>query len=230
MPATRRPFGRARGGASGGVFFGVDVAGWALFSRAGFKDQSSWYAAVAPPVPAGQALRPLNRQAVDVGTPEKPAPADRPHRRQAAIVREDADGVRRKSEHARGVARGEEVVGIGCSWVCPRSRKRFVGTARTRRNHFYEPRQRRPRKWWPAPIFGSAPRQQGDRGFAGESPPQGARTLVDLRRLGASSSTLAPATASGAVAEVLNKFRRIRDTNAFLPPPKAGSVPPGLLP
>ena len=39
-----------------------------------------------------------------------------------------------------------------------------------------------------------------DRGFVGESPPQGARTLVDLRRFGAGSSTLAP-PAMGALSQ-----------------------------
>jgi hypothetical protein len=58
-------------------------------------------------------LRTLNGQAVDVGTPEKPAPADRPHGRKAAVVGENADGVRRQSENAGRVARGEEVIWMG---------------------------------------------------------------------------------------------------------------------
>ena len=117
-PATRRPFGS-----------GARRSIW----RRVFRCRRSRMSLVLPrriqglvlrvrrrrpsAVPARQALRPLNRQAVDVGTPEKPASADRSHRRQAAIVGQDADGVRRKSEHARCVARGEEVVGIGVFMV-----------------------------------------------------------------------------------------------------------------
>ena len=41
----------------------------------------------APPLPPRrQALRSLNREPIDVGAPEQPASADRPHRRQAAVV------------------------------------------------------------------------------------------------------------------------------------------------
>src|SRR5205814_6384554 len=63
----------------------------------------------SPPVGA-QVLSTLDRQAVDVRTPEQTAPAHRPHGRKAAVVREHADGVRRKPENPGGVAGGEQVI------------------------------------------------------------------------------------------------------------------------
>ena len=51
-------------------------------------------------------------QPVDVGAPEEASPPHGSHSGQPAVVRQDADGVRRESEYARRVARREQVVWV----------------------------------------------------------------------------------------------------------------------
>ena len=126
-----------------------------LFRPRRIHAYSSSYAAVAPPPCPCPFVRlgALDGQPVDVPASEQPASAHRPHRRQAAIVGKDADGVRRQPQDAGRVARGEKVVWMLVFMRIPRSWKGF-SVATGRGNHFYEPRQGHPDKNGALPLGG----------------------------------------------------------------------------
>src|SRR5262249_43063499 len=85
-PALRPISGRPPGPGTLGSVFGA-AGGLGLSPPRGDQGLVLRIGCRRPPVAAGQALSPLDGEPVHIRTPEKPAPAPRPHRRQTAIVR-----------------------------------------------------------------------------------------------------------------------------------------------